>query len=114
MSVFPAKMLSAVCDISMGQAPKGDSYNAMRSGYPLIAGAGDFGELTPAPKKYTDAPTKLSRPGDLILCIRATIGDRNWSDKEYCLGRGVAGLRAKDADLSQAYLWHWLDHVAPV
>ena len=99
-------MLSAVCDISMGQAPKGDSYNATRSGYPLIAGAGDFGELTPAPKKYTDAPTKLSRPGDLILCIRATIGDRNWSDKEYCLGRGVAGLRAKDADLSQAYLGH--------
>ena len=114
MSVFPTKNLSAVCDISMGQAPKGDSYNTTRSGYPLIAGAGDFGELTPAPKKYTDAPTKLSRPGDLILCIRATIGDRNWSDKEYCLGRGVAGLRAKDADLSQAYLGHWLDHVAPV
>ena len=114
MSVFPTKSLSAVCDISMGQAPKGDSYNATRRGYPLIAGAGDFGELTPAPKKYTDAPTKLSRPGDLILCIRATIGDRNWSDKEYCLGRGVAGLRAKDADLSQAYLGQWLDHVAPV
>ena len=114
MSVFPTKNLSAVCDISMGQAPKGDSYNTTRSGYPLIAGAGDFGALTPAPKKYTDAPTKLSRPGDLILCIRATIGDRNWSDKEYCLGRGVAGLRAKDADLSQAYLGHWLDHVAPV
>ena len=114
MSVFLTKNLSAVCDISMGQAPKGDSYNTTRSGYPLIAGAGDFGELTPAPKKYTDAPTKLSRPGDLILCIRATIGDRNWSDKEYCLGRGVAGLRAQDADLSQAYLGHWLDHVAPV
>ena len=114
MSVFPTKILSAVCDISMGQAPKGDSYNATRRGYPLIAGAGDFGELTPTPKKYTDAPTKLSRTGDLILCIRATIGDRNWSDKEYCLGRGVAGLRAKDADLSQAYLGHWLDHVAPV
>ena len=114
MSVSLTKNLSAVCDISMGQAPKGDSYNTTRSGYPLIAGAGDFGELTPAPKKYTDAPTKLSRPGDLILCIRATIGDRNWSDKEYCLGRGVAGLRAKDADLSQAYLGHWLDHVAPV
>ena len=114
MSVFPMQDLSAVCDISMGQAPKGNSYNTKRSGYPLIAGAGDFGELTPAPKKYTDAPTKLSRPGDLILCIRATIGDRNWSDREYCLGRGVAGLRANDADLSQAYLGHWLDRVAPV
>ena len=114
MSVFPTKTLSSVCDISMGQAPKGDSYNATRSGYPLIAGAGDFGELTPAPKQYTDAPTKLSRPGDLILCIRATIGDRNWSDKEYCLGRGVAGLRARAAALSRAYLGHWLDHATPV
>ena len=114
MSVFPTKSLSSVCDISMGQAPKGDSYNSTRSGYPLIAGAGDFGELTPAPKQYTDSPTKLSRPGDLILCIRATIGDRNWSDKEYCLGRGVAGLRAKAAALSQAYLGHWLDHAAPM
>ena len=113
MSVFPTKILSAVCHISMGQAPNGDSYNAARRGYPLIAGAGDFGEQTPAPKKYTDAPTKLSRPGDIILCIRATIGDRNWSDKVYCLGRGVAGLRAKDADLSQSYLGHWLDHVGP-
>ena len=114
MSVFPTRVLSAVCDISMGQAPKGDSYNDTGRGYPLIAGAGDFGEQTPVPKKYTDAPTKLSRTGDLILCIRATIGDRNWSDKEYCLGREVAGLRAKDAELSQAYLGHWLDHVAPV
>ena len=114
MSVFPKKNLSDVCDISMGQAPKGDSYNTKRDGYPLIAGAGDFGELTPAPKKYTDAPTKLSRPGDLILCIRATIGDLNWSDKEYCLGRGVAGIRARDSDLIQAYLRRWLDHVAPV
>ena len=113
MSAVPTKTLSSVCDILMGQAPKGDSYNAIGSGYPLIAGAGDFGELTPAPKQYTDAPTKLSRPGDLILCIRATIGDRNWSDKEYCLGRGVAGLRAKASTLNQAYLGHWLDHAAP-
>ena len=114
MSVFPTRALSSVCDISMGQAPKGDSYNDMRRGYPLIAGAGDFGELTPSPKQYTDAPTKLSKPGDLILCIRATIGDRNWSDTEYCLGRGVAGLRAKDGALLQTYLGYWLDHAAPV
>ena len=114
MSAFPTTSLSTVCDISMGQAPKGSSYNSTRSGYPLIAGAGDFGELTPEPKHYTDAPTKLSKPGDIILCIRATIGDRNWSDTEYCLGRGVAGLTAKDADLHQDYLGHWLDHATPV
>ena len=114
MTAFPTRTLASVCDISMGQAPKGDSYNATRRGYPLIAGAGDFGELTPTPKKYTDAPTKLSRLGDIILCIRATIGDRNWSNTRYCLGRGVAGLRAKDGALIQPYLGHWLDYAAPV
>ena len=114
MSVYPSSALSEVCNISMGQAPNGTSYNTAERGYPLIAGAGDFGDLAPMPTKYTDAPTKLSQPGDIVLCIRATIGDRNWSDKEYCLGRGVAGLRAKKVALSQAYLWHWLDHAAPV
>ncbi|MDD3917561.1 MAG: restriction endonuclease subunit S, partial [Synergistaceae bacterium] len=82
-------------------------------GYPLIAGAGDFGALFPNPGKFTDAPTKLSHDGDIILCIRATIGDRNWSDTSYCLGRGVAGLRAKNGKLFQGYLWHWLGHTAP-
>ena len=69
-----------------GQAPKGGSYNVTKRGYPLIAGAGDFGKLTPAPKKYTDAPTKLSMPGDLILCIRATIGNEIGQTKSTVLG----------------------------
>ena len=34
--------LEEVCDISMGQAPSGDSYNNDEKGIPLIAGAGDF------------------------------------------------------------------------
>lgn len=106
--------LSDVCAISMGQAPKGTSYNTEGIGYPLLAGAGDFGDATPEPSKYTDAPTKLSNPGDVVLCIRATIGDRNWSDGAYCLGRGVAGLRGDQGKLDQHYLWHWLGHVAPV
>ncbi|RWX44399.1 type I restriction enzyme, S subunit [Candidatus Electrothrix aarhusensis] len=106
------EILSSVCEISMGQAPKGTSYNTDGEGYPLIAGAGDLGKTSPCPGKWTDAPTKISKQGDIILCIRATIGDRNWSDKQYCLGRGVAGLRANDTKLDQQYLWHWLGHSA--
>ena len=57
-------------------------------------------------------PTQLCQRGDIILCIRATIGDRNWSDREYCLGRGVAGLRA-GPQLEPRYLWHWLATASP-
>jgi type I restriction enzyme S subunit len=105
--------LGDVCEIKMGQAPSGDTYNVKGHGLPLIAGAGDFGARYPEPTKFTSAPTKVSRQGDIILCIRATIGDRNWSDTEYCLGRGVAGLTGREKLLDQQYLWHWLGHAAP-
>ena len=103
--------LADVCTITMGQAPPGDSYNTDGRGLPLIAGAGDFDGAKPSVKKFTTAPSKLSATGDIVLGIRASIGERVWSDSEYCLGRGVAGLRAGDR-LSSNYLWHWLGHSA--
>ncbi|CDO85009.1 type I restriction-modification system, S subunit [Pseudomonas aeruginosa] len=92
----------------MGQAPEGSSYNEAGEGIPLLAGAGDFGEITPIPKKFTTEASKLSQSGDLILCIRATIGDLNWSDRAYCLGRGVAGLRVIEDKLDASYLWYFI------
>lgn len=102
------KRLSDVCEITMGQAPVGASYNFDSKGLPLLAGAGDFGDVFPSPSKFTTSPGKISKTGDIIVCIRATIGDLNWSDKEYCLGRGVAGLRPKNDELDKQYLWNWL------
>ena len=55
---WPVHPLSEICDISMGQAPVGSSYNRNDDGYALIAGAGDFGDFTPTPKKFSSAPTK--------------------------------------------------------
>lgn len=109
---FPKMRLDKVCRITMGQAPSGDSYNFDGNGLALIAGAGDFGKETPEPKKFTTAAGKKSEKGEIILCIRATIGDLNWSDKEYCLGRGVAGLFGHKDKLDQKYLWHWLKNIA--
>jgi type I restriction enzyme, S subunit len=107
---FPCEELSDVCEIIMGQAPAGDAYNDKEEGYPLVAGAGDFGPLYPAVKKHTTEASKLSRAGDIILGIRASIGSKVLSDREYCLGRGVAGLRASPR-LDSRYLWHWLEEV---
>ena len=100
--------LGDVCDITMGQAPKGDTYNHEGVGWPLIAGAGDFGEFHPAIQKFTSATNvRLCRPGDLVLGIRASIGEKVLADSVYCLGRGVAGLRCRSA-LDSRYLWHWI------
>ncbi|BDT87398.1 type I restriction modification enzyme protein S [Nocardia cyriacigeorgica] len=96
----------------MGQAPPGESYNSEGIGYPLVAGAGDFGPVYPKPKKFTTNPTRLSAPGDIILGIRATIGVKTLADQVYCLGRGVAGLRVGDG-LDGRFLWNWLTFAAP-
>lgn len=101
------RQLRDVCEITMGQAPDGESYNDTGVGLPLIAGAGDFGAHHPQPKKFTSAPTKLCGDGDIVLSIRATIGTKVLSNGKFCLGRGVAGLRPRDS-LDGRYLWHWL------
>jgi len=106
-------LLQEVCFITMGQAPPSSSYNKKELGFPLIAGAGDFGIKTPDYKQFTTSATRISKPGDIILCIRATIGNCNWSNKEYCLGRGVAGLRAIEGKLNKEYLWYWLEIAKP-
>ncbi len=104
---WPVVALKTVCDIQMGSAPKGETYVELDNGIPLVAGAADYGEIYPSPKKSTTAPTKLCKKGDLIICVRATIGDLNWADNVYCLGRGVAGLRAKP-ELSSKYLFYFI------
>lgn len=96
----------------MGQAPPGEAYNESGEGWPLIAGAGDFANGKPHPKKYTREASKKSRAGDIILGVRASIGEKVLSDGEYCLGRGVASLRASN-ELDNRYLWHWLTAATP-
>lgn len=92
----------------MGSAPSGATYVDLGEGVPLIAGAADYGLETPKPKKATTEPTKVTKLGDIILCVRATIGDLNWADGELCLGRGVAGLRVDEKKLDSKYLWYFL------
>ncbi len=106
-TAWPEVALGEVASIVMGQAPAGDTYNDRGEGWPLIAGAGDFGIGVPDAKKYTSSPKKLCARGDIVLGIRASIGARVLADREYCLGRGVAGLRGLDK-LHDRYLWHWL------
>jgi len=86
-------MLKDTAEIIMGQSPAGTATTDDDSYMPLIGGAADMGDLYPKATRYTKIPTKISCKDDLILCIRATLGRPIFSDGEYCLGRGVAGIR---------------------
>ena len=95
--------------IIMGQSPKGESYNFDNIGIPLINGAADYQNGYLKPQKYTSMPTKVCKKGDLIFCIRATIGLLVVSNEEYCLGRGVAGI-INTYDYYKEYVYHLINN----
>lgn len=92
--------LSSTASIIMGQSPSGIDTTEDSQYTPLIGGAADMGDTYPKATRYTKIPTKVSTNQDLILCIRATLGKPVYSDKEYCLGRGVAAIRPHIGDRS--------------
>ncbi|MDD5778608.1 MAG: restriction endonuclease subunit S [Candidatus Thermoplasmatota archaeon] len=85
-----------IAEIIMGVSPKGASYNTTEKGLPLLNGAADFSDDRLVPKKYTTEPTRVCEIGDIIFCIRGTIGNLTFSNDKYCLGRGVAAISSKD------------------
>ena len=109
-SSWKVKKLDEVAPINMGQSPPGESYNTFADGIPLLNGPTEFGEKYPTPVQWTTAPTKLCKPGDILLCVRgATTGRLNWADKEYCIGRGLAALTPKSELGVPEYVYHFVE-----
>lgn len=109
------KTLSEVAQITMGQSPKGDTYNQTAQGVPLLNGPTEFGPYHPYPKTWTTSPTKLCKLGEILFCVRgSTTGRMNWSDQEYCLGRGLASFSAKSGRQEDTkFLYYLLNYELP-
>lgn len=89
---WEVKSLKNLINLTMGLSPKSSSYNNDRIGMQLLNGAADFNNTNIIPTKYTTDPKRICNVGDIIFCIRGTIGNITFADDTYCLGRGVASL----------------------
>lgn len=90
---WTVRQLGEVAGITMGLSPKGNTYNEVGLGMPLVNGPVEFGENFTQRVKWTTSPTKLCHKGDLVVCVRgATTGRHVKSDGDYCLGRGVCAI----------------------
>jgi type I restriction enzyme S subunit len=87
--------LGEVADVNMGQSPPGDTYNTDGIGMPFMQGSAEFGEHYPEPVKFCSAPAKIAEVGDLLLSVRAPVGDSNFANQRIAIGRGLATVRAK-------------------
>lgn len=93
--------LQEIAKCIMGQSPKGETYNQDGIGTPLLNGPADYENGALKGRTFTTEPTRLCQKNDLVLCIRATIGNLVYSEQEFCLGRGVAAVRANNKRLSE-------------
>jgi len=101
------KELWKIGELIMGQSPSGSSYNEKSEGMAFLQGNAEFGTIHPTHIKYTTAPNKIVKKNTILISVRAPVGDLNIADKEYCIGRGLAGLYIEDESLRD-YVYNFL------
>ena len=101
--------LADICAINMGQSPDSSTYNEDGNGLPFFQGNADFGVLHPSIRVWCSAPTKIAKPNDILISVRAPIGALNIADIECCIGRGLAALTVNPDLCTQKYLWYGLE-----
>ena len=69
--------LEDIVDVTMGQSPKSEYYNTEGKGYPFLQGNRTFGFKYPTFDTYTTVMTKPAKAGDVIMSVRAPVGDLN-------------------------------------
>ena len=101
------KRLDDIADISMGQSPLSQSYNIDKKGLPFYQGKTEFGDIyIKEPIIYCNSPIKIVEKNDILMSVRAPVGDVNIATQKSCIGRGLASIRAKKVDY--LYLFYLL------
>lgn len=97
-----------VAVLVMGQSPPSSTYNREGVGLPFLQGKAEFGETYPSPTVYCSKPRKIAKSNDVLLSVRAPVGDVNIASSKCCIGRGLSAIRAKSDKMHYLFLFHYL------
>jgi type I restriction enzyme S subunit len=104
--------LKDIADVIAGQSPTGDTYNDDGKGIPMLNGPTEFTDYYPIPVQFTTKPTKICEIGDILFTVRgSSTGRMNFADQKYCIGRGIAAIRANE-DSNIDFLYYTLVTIA--
>lgn len=87
--------LSDIANITMGQSPSGSSYNEDGIGTVFFQGRAEFGFRFPTIRLYTTDPKRIACANDILMSVRAPVGDLNIAHEDCCIGRGLAAICSK-------------------
>jgi type I restriction enzyme S subunit len=97
-----------IAKIIAGQSPPSSTYSNENHGLPFLQGKTEFGEMFPSPTVYCSKPIKVAQKNDILLSVRAPVGDVNIAPFECCIGRGIAAIRPRTDKLASMFLFHYL------
>ena len=97
-------------ELIMGQSPPSSTYNKNCNGLPFLQGNSEFGAISPKATIYCSAPAKEADKGDVLISVRAPVGEVNIANQKYCIGRGVGAIRAKNG-VHNFYLFYYFESV---
>lgn len=83
-------------EIIMGQSPIGKSYNEQGDGMIFFQGRAEFQDRFPKTRLYTTEPKRMAIKFDVLVSVRAPVGDINVAFGQCCIGRGLAAVRGKE------------------
>jgi len=90
------RKLGEVAQITMGQSPNSENYTDNPNDHILVQGNADMKHGRVLPRVWTTQVTKQAEKNDLILSVRAPVGDVGKTDYDVVLGRGVAGMKGNE------------------
>lgn len=100
--------LKDVCEIIAGQSPDSKNYNILNEGMPFYQGNANFCNVyIDSPVVWTTQITKKATLNDVLLSVRAPVGDVNICNSDVCIGRGLMALRCKN-NVNYKYLFYVL------
>ena len=105
------QILGKTVEIIMGQSPDSKNYTDNPNDYILVQGNADMQNGRVVPRVWTTQITKLAEKGDLILSVRAPVGDIGKTDYNVVLGRGVAAIKGNEflfqllTKMKQSHYW---------
>jgi len=97
-----------VTDLIMGQSPPSSTYNKKGIGLPFLQGNAEFGETYPRITWYCSKPLKIAEKKDILLSVRAPVGELNISISKTCIGRGISAIRPRKDKIDYLFLFYYL------
>lgn len=100
--------ISTIADITMGSSPKSQDICNDNQYIEFHQGKIYFSKKTLIKSnQYTRKTTKLAPKQSVLLCVRAPVGELNITDRDICIGRGLASIKSL-GNINEEFIFYWL------